>query len=65
MVNALLAFAATNEFRISNLRIGPTEGWLFFVLANAALIIFGSAWLPIILPVMVGILTLTLVVQLL
>jgi hypothetical protein len=61
MVNTFLSFAATNEFQISTLGIGPTESRLFFVLANAGLVFFGTAWLPIALPVIVGILTLTLV----
>ena len=61
MVNTFLSFAATNEFQISTLGIGPTESRLFFVLANAGLVFFGTAWLPIALPIIVGILTLTLV----
>ena len=60
MVNTFLSFAATNEFQISTLGLGPTESRLFFVLANAGMIFFGTAWLPIALPVIVGILTLTL-----
>ena len=60
MVNTFLFFAATNEFQISTLGIGPTESRLFFVLANAGMVFFGTAWLPIALPVIVGILTLTL-----
>ncbi len=60
MVNTFLSFAATNEFQISTLGIGPTEIRLFFVLANAGMVFFGTAWLTIALPVVVGILTLAL-----
>ena len=61
MVNTFLSFAATNEFQISTLGIGPTESRLFFVLANARLIFFGTEWLPVVLPIIVGILTLALI----
>lgn len=61
MVNSFLSFAATNEFQISTLGIGPTEIRLFFILANAAMVFFGTVWLPIALPVILGILTVTLV----
>ena len=60
MVNSFLFFAATNEFRISNLGIGPTEMRLFFVVSNAVMVFFGTAWLPIALPVILGILTIAL-----
>lgn len=60
MVNSFLSFATTNEFQISTLGIGPTEIRLFFILANAAMIFFGTAWLPIALPVILGTLTVTL-----
>lgn len=57
MVNSFLSFAATNEFQISTLGIGPTEIRLFFILSNTAIIFFGAAWLPVALPVILGILT--------
>lgn len=60
MVNSFLSFAATNEFQISTLGIGPTEIRLFFILSNTAMIFFGAAWLPVALPVILGILTITL-----
>ena len=60
MVNSFLSFAATNEFQISTLGIGPTEIRLFFVVCNAAMVFFGTAWLPFALPVILGILTITL-----
>ena len=45
MVNAFLAFGATNEFKITYLATGPTEMRLYFMLINAAITIFGSGWL--------------------
>ncbi|NOX96713.1 MAG: hypothetical protein GXO98_01340 [Nitrospirae bacterium] len=45
MVNSFLAFAATNEFKISYLKIGPTEVRLIFVLANTAIILLGKTYL--------------------
>ena len=61
MVNSFLSFAATNEFQISTLGIGPTEIRLFFIVSNAAMVFFGTAWLPVALPVILGILAITLV----
>ena len=60
MINMFLSFAATNEFHISALKMGPTEGRLFFVLVNIGIIFFGTAWLelaiPILVPLMVALL---------
>ena len=50
MVNMFLSFAATNEFRISVLKIGPTEARIFFVAVNTAIIVFGSGWVELTLP---------------
>ncbi len=50
MVNAYLAFASTNEFRISYLKIGPTEVRIVFVIINTLFIIFGKTYLYITLP---------------
>lgn len=41
MVNSFLAFAATNEFQISHLGIGPTEVRLGFIVVNVLLATFG------------------------
>lgn len=41
MVNSYLSFAATNEFRIAHLGIGPTEIRLVFIIINTLLIFFG------------------------
>lgn len=45
MVNSYLAFAATNQFKITFLGAGPTEMRLYFILLNFALIIFGIDWI--------------------
>lgn len=50
MVNAFLSFGATNQFKITYLKTGPTEMRLYFILINTALIIFGTAWLKSALP---------------
>lgn len=50
MANMFLSFAATNEFRISVLKIGPTEARLFFVMVNTAIIFFGAGWVEATLP---------------
>lgn len=50
MVNAYLDFAATNEFRISHLGIGPTEVRLIFIVVNTLLIFFGKTYLADALP---------------
>lgn len=57
MVNMFLSFAATNEFKISALGIGPTEIRVFFILVNAGIILFGSSWLIVALPIATVILT--------
>jgi phosphatidylglycerophosphate synthase len=56
MVNMFLSFAATNEFKISAMGIGPTEIRIFFIMVNAGIIFFGSAWLPVALPILAVIL---------
>ena len=50
MANKFLSFAATNEFRISVLKIGPTEARIFFVAVNTAIILFGAGWVEHLLP---------------
>ena len=46
MVNSFLSFAATNEFKISYLGIGPTEVRLIFIGANTLLAIETSILAP-------------------
>jgi hypothetical protein len=41
MMNSYISFAATTEFKISFLGMGPTEGRLLFILFNTYLIYFG------------------------
>lgn len=41
MVNSYLQFAATNEFRIAYLGIGPTEIRLVFIIINTLIILLG------------------------
>jgi phosphatidylglycerophosphate synthase len=50
MVNAFLAFGATNQFKITYLKTGPTEMRLYFIFINTALTLFGTAWLQTALP---------------
>ena len=45
MVNAFLAFGATNQFKITYLATGPTEMRLYFMNLNTAITIFGINWL--------------------
>ena len=61
MANMFLSFAATNEFRISVLKVGPTEARAFFVLVNAAIILVGTGWIEVLLPYVVFCLTATLI----
>jgi len=50
MVSSYLAFGATNEFKITFLRAGPTEMRIYFIILNFLIICFGTAWLERILP---------------
>ena len=62
MVNSFLSFAATNEFKISYLKIGPTEVRLIFIIINALLILFGKTYMVKALPYVLIISTLGLIV---
>lgn len=44
MMNSYISFAATTEFKISFLGMGPTEGRLLFILFNTYLIFSGVEW---------------------
>lgn len=61
MANMFLSFAATNELRISVLKIGPTEGRIFFVLVNTLIILLGTSWVETTLPFIVAGLTVALI----
>ena len=50
MVSAYLAFGATGQFKITYLRTGPTEMRIAFIVFNAVLILFGTAWILPLLP---------------
>lgn len=62
MVNAYLAFAAINRFRIAHLGIGPTEIRIVFIIINTLLIIFGKTYMAGALPYILGLATLGLCV---
>src|SRR3989440_13028276 len=54
MVNAFLTFAATKEFNISYLRLGPTEFRIALVVINTLLIVFGTEAMKRALPYVAG-----------
>lgn len=54
MVNAFLTFAATEEFNISYMKLGPTEFRLALVVINTLLILFGTRAMRIALPYVAG-----------
>jgi archaetidylinositol phosphate synthase len=49
-VSSYLSFAATGEFKITFLGIGPTELRLVLILINTAITVFGTAWFVSALP---------------
>jgi phosphatidylglycerophosphate synthase len=50
MVSTFLSFAATNQFRIAHLGVGPTEIRLIFIIINTLLILFGKTHMAMALP---------------
>jgi len=62
MVNAYLAFAATNKFKIEYLGFGPTEARIVFILVNTLLISFGKTHMAIALPYVLVFSTIGLIV---
>jgi phosphatidylglycerophosphate synthase len=50
MVNSYLSFAATNEFKITFLGMGPTEVRLLIIVLNTLIIIFGTGFVEKTLP---------------
>jgi len=54
MVNAFLTFAATKEFNISYLRLGPTEFRIALIVINTLLIVFGTEAMKTALPYVAG-----------
>lgn len=61
MVNSYLAFAATNEFKIAYLKIGPTEIRILFIVINT-LLIFGKIYAKFVIPYVLAIALLGLVI---
>lgn len=61
MVNSFLSFAATNEFKISYLKIGPTEIRIIFIVINT-LLIFGKVYAKFVIPYILVIALLGLIV---
>ncbi len=50
MASSFLAFAATNEFKITYLGTGPTEIRIGFIVLNALIIFLGTGWIEKLLP---------------
>ncbi len=51
MINSYLSFAVTNEFKITFLRIGPTEVRLLVIILNTMIIILGTGFMEKVLPI--------------
>lgn len=51
MINSYLSFAVTNEFKITFLRIGPTEVRLLVIILNTMIIILGTSFMEKVLPI--------------
>lgn len=45
MVSAYLSFAATNEFKITYMKLGPTELRILLILLNVAVMVLGAGFL--------------------
>lgn len=56
MVSAYLSFAATNEFKITYLKMGPTELRLLLIILNICIMIFGIGFFAWALPWALGVL---------
>ncbi|RJQ45828.1 MAG: hypothetical protein C4534_03945 [Gaiellales bacterium] len=50
IVNSYLSFAATSEFKITFMGLGPTEVRLMLIILNTAIIIFGTGFVEAALP---------------
>lgn len=55
MINSLLAFASTGEFKITFLGFGPTEMRILFILINTGIIFWGTRFIEWALPFAIGI----------
>lgn len=54
MINSFLSFAATNEFQITYMGVGPTEIRLVFIAVNTLLILCGKTYMVRVLPYVLG-----------
>jgi archaetidylinositol phosphate synthase len=55
MVSSFLSFGATGQFKITYMGTGPTEIRIGFVVLNTALTLFGTQWVPPLLPYILGV----------
>lgn len=62
MVNSFLSFAATAEFKITFLGIGPTEARILVIILNTLIIIFGTGFVEKALPFIPILTTIVLIV---
>lgn len=60
MVSSFLSFAATNRFEIYFLGIGPTEIRVAIIALNTAIILLGTNWWPVTVPIFFWCLTIGL-----
>ena len=60
MVSSFLSFAATNRFEIYFLGIGPTEIRVAIIALNTAIILLGTDWWPVTVPIFFWCLTIGL-----
>ena len=63
MVNSFLSFGATNEFEIYHYGVGPTEMRLVFILINTFIILFGTGYFYLLVPLTVLLCTGGLILQ--
>lgn len=62
MVNSFLSFAATTEFKITFLGLGPTEARILIIVLNTLIIFFGTGFVEKALPFIPFLSTLVLIV---
>lgn len=62
MVNSYLSFAATTEFKITFLGVGPTEARLLIIILNTGIILFGTGFMEKALPFIPVIATIALII---
>ncbi|MFH1425925.1 MAG: CDP-alcohol phosphatidyltransferase family protein [Candidatus Kerfeldbacteria bacterium] len=60
LVNSYLSFSASNKFRVSYYKIGPTEMRIVFIVINTLLIMFGTTYSGQLLPWILGAITFAL-----